>query len=270
MKVLVDKEFLEGGLELICDSIRLKTGGTGVLAFPVEMKEAVDAIETGTGGITPTGTKTITENGEGIDVTTFANVDVAVPIPAPPSGTKQITANGTGIDVEQYAQVDVNVPTGITPTGTKQITANGNGIDVAEYAAVDVEVPTSEGYDAAEMDSGGFIATANAVTKLTAVCLIPKTEGLAGIYISGDDRSTLWTIFSLLLIGSGSTWYAEGLKVGQNGPISDIVNPSVTVTSRSSGIAMEYTFEITLSSSYVAFSTAARNYNVKPIRLVKS
>ena len=76
-KVLVDKDFLEDGLELICDSIRLKTGGSGVLAFPVEIKSAVDSIQT-SGGITPTGTKTITANGTGIDVTTFAAVDVAV------------------------------------------------------------------------------------------------------------------------------------------------------------------------------------------------
>ena len=78
MKVLVDKDFLEDGLELICDSIRLKTGGTGVLAFPVEIKTAVDSIETGSGGITPTGTKEITENGT-YDVTTFASAEVTVP-----------------------------------------------------------------------------------------------------------------------------------------------------------------------------------------------
>lgn len=108
-KILVDQDFLEEGLELICDSIRLKTGGTGVLAFPVEIKQAVDSIETGSGGITPTGTKEITENGTGIDVTTFAAVDVAVPTGITPTGTKSITSNGTGIDVTNYAAVDVAV-----------------------------------------------------------------------------------------------------------------------------------------------------------------
>ena len=33
-----------------------------------------------------------------------------------PTGTKSISANGTGIDVAQYASVDVAVPTGSTPT----------------------------------------------------------------------------------------------------------------------------------------------------------
>lgn len=94
MKVLVDKDFLEDGLELICDSIRLKTGGTGVLAFPVEIKTAVDSIETGSGGITPTGTKEITENGT-YDVTTFASAEVTVPggVPAAMDGGRT-TADG--------------------------------------------------------------------------------------------------------------------------------------------------------------------------------
>lgn len=89
-KVLVDKDFLEDGLELICDKIRLKTGGTGVLAFPVEIASAVESIE-GSGGITPTGTKSITENGT-YDVTSFASAEVDVPeaIPALMDGGREL------------------------------------------------------------------------------------------------------------------------------------------------------------------------------------
>lgn len=81
-KVLVDLDTLENGLTLICDKIRVKTGGTGVLAFPVEMAAAVESIETGSGGITPTGTKEITENGT-YDVTSFAAAEVTVPVGIP-------------------------------------------------------------------------------------------------------------------------------------------------------------------------------------------
>lgn len=58
-----------------------------------------------------------------------------------PTGTKTITANGEGIDVSGYAEADVNVPS-VQPTGAISITANGNGIDVAQYATANVNVPS--------------------------------------------------------------------------------------------------------------------------------
>lgn len=55
--------------------------------------------------ITPTGTKSITANGE-VDVTTYAKANVAVP---QPTGSIIITSNGSDIDVAQYAKADVDV-----------------------------------------------------------------------------------------------------------------------------------------------------------------
>lgn len=86
----------------------------------------------------PSGTKTITENGDGIDVAGYSAVNVNVPGTTPPSGTITITQNGTGIDIAQYAYADVAVP-GVVPTGSLSITNNGT-YDVTNYASAVVNV----------------------------------------------------------------------------------------------------------------------------------
>lgn len=82
--------------------------------------------------ITPTGTKNITANGIGIDVTTYANVDVAVPAP---TGNVNITENGEEIDIAQYATATVNVPN--PSTGKLDITGTAE-VDVTNYASAQV------------------------------------------------------------------------------------------------------------------------------------
>lgn len=54
--------------------------------------------------ITPTGTKSITENGEAIDVTEYAKVNVNVPNPS--TGKVEITGTAE-VDVTQYASAQV-------------------------------------------------------------------------------------------------------------------------------------------------------------------
>ena len=55
-----------------------------------------------------------------------------------PTGTKTITQNGTNIDIAQYAKADVSVP---QPTGNVELTENGSGFDIAQYATATVNVP---------------------------------------------------------------------------------------------------------------------------------
>lgn len=82
--------------------------------------------------ITPTGTKSITENGTDIDVTTYAKVNVSV---AEPTGSISITENGENIDVKQYATANVAVPN--PSTGKVEITGTAE-VDVTNYAAAQV------------------------------------------------------------------------------------------------------------------------------------
>lgn len=67
--------------------------------------------------VEPTGTKSITENGENIDVSQYAAADVNVPNPS--IGTLEVDANGT-FDVASKASVSVNV-------APVTVTYNANG-----------------------------------------------------------------------------------------------------------------------------------------------
>ncbi len=86
------------------------------------------------------------------DIKKFATAKINVQVPnegITPSGVKTITENGTH-DVTQFAQAKVNVPVGITPVGTKEISVIQNGEvteDVTNFKNVHIvtDVPSAGG-----------------------------------------------------------------------------------------------------------------------------
>lgn len=105
---IINEEYLTD----IADAIRAKLG-VETTYTPAEMPDAIASISGG--GITPTGTKSITSNGTH-DVTSYASAEVAVPAGASTLGTKSITANGTynasDDSLDGYSSVTVNVSGG--------------------------------------------------------------------------------------------------------------------------------------------------------------
>lgn len=106
----------------------------------------------------PTGTKSITENANNIDVADYAKANVNVPNPS--TGTLSVTENGTA-DVTDYASVSVNVvPVTVTYNAN---TGTGSVDPVTVGKGTTVELSDGTGLTApSEKEFGGWATTADA------------------------------------------------------------------------------------------------------------
>ena len=139
------KTVQDASLTSVADAIRLKAEISGTLEFPDEFVSAIQNIST---GITPSGTKTITENGT-YDVTNFASADVNVSggggsASVPPKEVNFYDYDGTVVDAytaSEFANLSAMPAnpkhTGLTAQGWNWTLADAKAY-VAKYGRLNI------------------------------------------------------------------------------------------------------------------------------------
>lgn len=109
------------------------------------------------------------------------------------SGTKSITANGTGIDVTEYAAVDVAVPTGGTPRTSSDLTVSGATVTApaGTYASDASKTVASGSATAPASISGSSASVSTGTNTLTLSKTVSVTPSVTEGYVStGTARNT--------------------------------------------------------------------------------
>lgn len=130
---LVDSTQLDSDLTSVANAIRTKGGTSAQLAFPSGFVSAVQAIPTG--GITPTGTKSITANGTSIDVYSYQYADVAVPNSYSASDEGKVVSNGALV-AQTSDTVTANDTYDTTLINSLTVNVSGGGYTVDEIASL--------------------------------------------------------------------------------------------------------------------------------------
>lgn len=159
---LVDSTQLDADLTSVANAIRTKGGTSAQMAFPAGFVSAVQAIPT---GITPSGTKSITENGT-YDVTQYASAEVNV-------------SGGGGITVDDVAKGTISGVVVLDSTTT----------EIREYAFFKCPITSIKGIGVTKLGRQFLEGTSIVNLDDPFPNMTPSSSTITGDYVFGNITS---------------------------------------------------------------------------------